>query len=145
MTTYKIVGKTNPWIAQRDSLFNGKTEITIESNLSLSDAKKKLLEFFCSDYETSFANWGAVMRSNLGKETASRNPDGTYTYDYDSRQFSIEKEELTEYTYLIQRNAVGVKMGKISFRTEEEAEAWVEEMEDAWKRNEDDVVYVMLR
>lgn len=42
---YKIVGRTNGWIASRDIHFNGKTEITIESNLTLREAQKKLLDF----------------------------------------------------------------------------------------------------
>ena len=38
MKAYKIIGKTNGWIAQRDSMFKGQTEIVLAENLSLSQA-----------------------------------------------------------------------------------------------------------
>lgn len=68
---YKIVGKTNGWIASRDIHFNGKTEITIESNLTLREAQKKLLDFFNEDYDTCYQNWGLV-RCNHDNESSSR-------------------------------------------------------------------------
>ena len=87
---YKIVGKTNGWIASRDINFNGKTEITIESNLTLREAQKKLLDFFNEDYDTYYQNWGLV-RCNHYDESSSR-PDGTRSYEYDSRYYSIEED-----------------------------------------------------
>lgn len=87
---YKIVGKTNGWIAQRDSLFKGKTEITIERDLTLREAQKKLLDFFNEDYDTCYQNWGLV-RCNHHNETTSFS-DGTRSYEYDSRYFSIEED-----------------------------------------------------
>lgn len=91
--TYKIIGKTNPWIAQRSALFNGKTEITLESGLTLKEARKTLLRFFCKDYDTYFPNWGVAMNSRIGRDYASHRSDGTYSYEWDSRRFSIEEEE----------------------------------------------------
>lgn len=96
MTAYKIIGRTNPWIAQRDSLFNGKCEITIKSGLTLAEARKVLLDFFCEDYDIYAPNWGSAMNSKVGRCNASRYPDGTYSYWYDSRTFAIENEEGNE-------------------------------------------------
>lgn len=90
--TYKITGKTNPWIAQRDSLFRGKTEITLVSDLSLKSARNLLRNFFCNDYDCHFSTWANVMSSNVGKHYATRHDDGTYSYEYDSRYFAIELE-----------------------------------------------------
>ena len=91
MTTYKIIGKTNPWIAQRDSLFNGKTEITIEDNLSLKEAQKRLLDFFNEDYNTCYPNWGLAIGNH--RFDCGSHKDGTRYYNYDSRCFSIEEED----------------------------------------------------
>lgn len=88
---YKIVGRTNGWIASRDIHFNGKTEITIESNLTLREAQKKLLDFFNEDYDTYYQNWGLV-RCNHHDESSSH-PDGTRLYEYDSRYYSIEEDD----------------------------------------------------
>ena len=89
MKTYKITGHTNGWIAQRDSMFNGKEYITIEKGLTLKEAQKKLLEFFNNDYDTYYSNWGLV-RMNDNRSWSSS--DGTRGYEYDSRYFEIEEE-----------------------------------------------------
>ena len=89
--TYKIIGRTNPYIAQRDIHFNGNTTITIERGLTLKEAQQKLLQFFNEDYETYFSNWGLV-RCNHPFE-ASTHKDGTRSYEYDSRYYSIEECE----------------------------------------------------
>lgn len=91
---YKIIGKTNGWIAQRDIHFKGKTQITIESGLTLKEAQKKLLDFFNEDYDTYFQNWGLV-RCNYPYNSSSFS-DGTRSYEYDSRYYSIEEEENEE-------------------------------------------------
>ena len=41
--TFKIVGRTNGWIAERDTQFNGKTEIIVAGNLTLKEAQRRLL------------------------------------------------------------------------------------------------------
>lgn len=73
---FKIIGRTNGWIAARDSQFNGKTEIVIADNLTLKEAQRKLLSMFieCYDAYPTF-------------------DDSTRCFDYDSRTFSIEEEE----------------------------------------------------
>lgn len=91
MNTYKIIGRTNGWIASRDINFNGKTEIVFERNLSLKEAQAALLCFFNDDYGTCFANWG-LARINHPLVTSSHN-DGTRSYEYDSRYYSIEIDE----------------------------------------------------
>ena len=88
--TYKIIGKTNAWIAQRDIMFNGKTEITIERDLTLREAQKKLLDFFNEDYETCYPNWGLVVGNH--RFDCGSHRDGTRYYEYDSRYFSIEED-----------------------------------------------------
>ena len=35
---FKIIGRTYGWIAERDSQFNGKTEIVIADNLTLKES-----------------------------------------------------------------------------------------------------------
>ena len=89
--TYKIIGQTNPYIAQRDIHFNGKTTITLATRLTLKEAQQKLLQFFNEDYGTYFSNWGLV-RCNHPFES-STHKDGTRSYEYDSRYYSIEECE----------------------------------------------------
>lgn len=89
--TYKIIGQTNHYIAQRDIMFNGKVYIVIETGLTLKEAQQKLLQFFNEDYLTYFSNWGLV-RCNHPFES-STHKDGTRSYEYDSRYYSIEECE----------------------------------------------------
>lgn len=89
--TYRITGRTNSYIAQRDIEFNGNTCITIEEGLSLKEAQEKLLDFFNNDYDTYFRNWG-LARCNYPYDTTTHK-DGTRSYWYDSRQYSIEEED----------------------------------------------------
>ena len=88
--TYKIIGQTNHYIAQRDIHFNGKTTITLATGLTLKEAHQKLLEFFNEDYGTYFSNWG-LARCNHQYATTTHE-DGTRSYEYDSRKYSIEQE-----------------------------------------------------
>lgn len=94
MATYKIIGRTNGWIAQRDIHFGGKTTITICEGMTLREAQQKLLDFFNEDYDneigTPYRNWGLV-RCNHPYVTSSH-LDGTRSYEYDSRYYSIEPE-----------------------------------------------------
>lgn len=89
MKTYRIIGRTNGWIAQRDVKFSGKTLIVIEKGLNLKDAQKKILDFFNEDYETYYRNWGLVR---CNSDMAYSHSDGTRGYEYDSRYFEIEEE-----------------------------------------------------
>ena len=93
--TFKIIGRTNGWIAARDSQFNGKTEIVVEKNLTLKEAQGKLLSMFNECYELGCSNWGmAVIASKERAEGAYKtHEDGTRSFDYDSRTFSIEEEQ----------------------------------------------------
>lgn len=94
MKTYKIVGETNGYIASRDFAFNGKPEIVLEEGLTLKDANRKLLEMFNDDYDTELGsrlpNWGLVIAQDW---PATHHQDGTYSYEYDSRYYSVEEEE----------------------------------------------------
>lgn len=98
MTTFKIIAKTNSYIANRDITFNGKSEVIIESGLSLKEAQSKLLDLYNDKYdcERPFAkNWGlAVIQSKpflFGALPTYH--DGTRSFDWDSRMYSIEIEE----------------------------------------------------
>lgn len=113
MKTYRIIGKTNGYIANRDIHFKGKTTITLAKGLTLKEAQQKLLEFFNEDYGTYFSNWGLV-RCNHPFE-ASTHKDGTRSYEYDSRQYSIEQEN-----YIIRVRETGTEIDE--FGTYGEAE-----------------------
>ena len=93
--TFKIIGRTNGWITARDSQFNGKTEIVVEKNLTLKEAQGKLLSMFNECYELGCSNWGAAVmaRKNRAEGAYKTHEDGTRSFDYDSRTFSIEEEE----------------------------------------------------
>jgi hypothetical protein len=91
MSKYRITGRTNSWIAQRDSTFNGRCEITIADQLGLKDAYKKLLNMYNddnSDYPSA-PNWGIAVRQGRGAQATFL--DGTRCYEYDSRYYQIEE------------------------------------------------------
>lgn len=113
MKTYRIIGKTNGWIAQRDLRFKGKTTITLATGLTLKDAQQKMLQFFNDDYETYYSNWGFVRRNRPFESTT--NDDGTRSYEYDGRQYYIEQEK-----YIIRDRETGTEIDE--FDTYEEAE-----------------------
>ncbi len=101
MTTYSIIAETNSFIAQRDSMFNGHTEVVLKSNLSLKEAYRELLDMYnnCFEDSRSYArNWGlAVIQSARHIDGASNtHADGTRSFTYDSRMFRIEEEETEE-------------------------------------------------
>lgn len=96
MKTYKIIGETNDYIANRDIHFNGKTKITLEAGLTLKEAQKALLRMYCEEIGEYVPNWGIATqlsgeRTNYTTAYPTRQ-DGTRTYEYDSRYFSIEEE-----------------------------------------------------
>lgn len=98
MKTYKIVIRTNAYLARKDSQFKGgKTENVLLYGLSLKDARKVLLEYYNDKYECErpFApNWGiAVIQSKKHAFGAVKTfQDGTRTFDYDSKAYTIEEE-----------------------------------------------------
>jgi hypothetical protein len=89
--TYKITGKTDSWIAQRDIHFSGKTYITLATGMTLREAQEKLLAFFNEDYGTHYSNWGLVRCNHPDLSSSYR--DGTRSYEYDSRYYHIEQED----------------------------------------------------
>lgn len=145
MRTYSIIGKTNSWIAQRDPLFHGETEITLKKGLTLREARQYLLDFFCNEYDCHFPNWGSAMNSNLGRDYACRYPDGTYSYQYDSRTYSIQEEEWHTYNYAVELNGKVVEQGEISFRDEQEEQEFIEQKQNRYEDSCDDCVEVLFR
>lgn len=89
MSKYRITGRTNGWIAQRDSTFNGRCEITIADQLELKEAYKKLLDMYNDDNRNypSAPNWGIAVRQDRGAQATFT--DGTRRYEYDSRVYEI--------------------------------------------------------
>lgn len=89
MSKYRIIGKTNSWIAQRDTTFDGRCEITIADQLDLKEAQKRLLDMYNEDNSdfTTAPNWGIAVRQNRGAQPTF--PDGTRCYEYDSRFYEI--------------------------------------------------------
>ena len=89
---YKIVGRTNGWIAKHDTMFNGKTQITIASRLTLKEAKRMMRDFFNEQYETYYSNWClCCMNGDAGVDS-----EGLYHYSYDGRNYSIEPQNYIE-------------------------------------------------
>lgn len=79
MNTYRIIAKTNPYIAQRDvRIFNGKTQVVLHTGLSLEAAQAKLTEMGEEDYDGDF-------------DLFFHDANGM-SYEYDSRYFYIEEE-----------------------------------------------------
>lgn len=101
MKTYSIIGKTNAYIAQFDPKFGKSTRVVLESGLTLKEAHKKLLDMYNRMFECErpyAANWGlAVIQSAPCLFGACKTfQDGTRTFDYDSRTYTIEEEEMEE-------------------------------------------------
>ena len=93
---FRIVGITDGYIAKRDTQFNGKTAIIVAGNLTLKEAQRKLLLMFNDCYELNCSNWGMAVIARRYRAVGAfktRN-DGTRCFEYDSRYFSIEEEEI---------------------------------------------------
>jgi hypothetical protein len=95
--TYKIMAHTESYIANRDSMFNGKCDVTLESGLTLKEAHKRLLDLFNTMYRDEYyaANWGMAVlltrkRAFFGASPTFR--DGTRSFEYDGRRFHIEED-----------------------------------------------------
>ena len=145
MTTYRIIGRTNGWIAQRDSAFNGRTERVFEKGMTLSEAKSLLLSWFNHDYDLACPNMGSAMNSKEGRYNLSRYNDGTYSYEWDSRQYIIEEEEAWTYNYIVELNGSVVESGEVTFKYEEEEQEFIERMTDKYEDDCEDCVEVLFR
>ena len=95
MKTYKIIGKTNGYIASRDPQFNGNCVITIDSGMTLDEARAELLRMFNNDHDMNCSNWGmaVIMTRNRVYGANPTFKDGTRSYEYDSRTYIIEEED----------------------------------------------------
>lgn len=83
---FKIIAKTNAYIAQRDGKFKGRVEYVVEENMSLENAREELQRMADSDYE----NEGGCDLSFHSKDLKS--------YEYDSRYYSIEEMETLSFS-----------------------------------------------
>ena len=91
---YFIEGETNPYIAQRDIDFNGKTRIIIESGLTLKEAQSKLLKMYNNDYDferPARLSWREARRWD--KHFVHNYGHGLFSYEFDSRYYRIVEHE----------------------------------------------------
>lgn len=89
---YFIEGETNPYIAQRDMNFNGKTRIIIESGLTLKEAQEKLLEMYNDDYDYEQpyrSSWREARRWD--KNHTCNYGGGLFGYEFDSRYYRLKE------------------------------------------------------
>lgn len=98
MKTYKITASTNGYIAKGDSMFNGCTEVTLSSKLTLKEAYTELLAIFNRKHDLSAPNWGIAVRltRDLCFGAVPTFSDGTRAFEWDGRTFRIEEEETEE-------------------------------------------------
>lgn len=88
---YKIIEKTNAYIARRTG---GKTVSVIADNMTLKEAQKELLSWFNYKHDTLFSNWGhAVNYCRRRIDSAVTFRDGTRSFDFDSRSYTIVADE----------------------------------------------------
>lgn len=113
MKKYNIIAETESYIANRDSMFNGKTSVILERGLSLKESQDKLLDMYNHYYEGErpyACNWGmAVIHSRkkiYGANDTYR--DGTRFFDYDGRRFKIK--ETCEYYITFKDNPSGTEV-----------------------------------
>ena len=98
MKTYKITKQADKLIASRDASFNGNTKVTINHGLSIEEARKKLLEMYNNDWGTDFKDWSpepnpeSPFAYGQNPYGSVKNEDGTVSYTYNSRTYSIEEE-----------------------------------------------------
>ena len=85
------------------------------------------------------------MNSKEGRDHLSRYNDGTYSYDWDSRQYIIEEEESWSYNYIVELNGSVVESGEVTFKYEEEEQEFIEVMTDKYEDDCEDCVEVLFR
>lgn len=94
---YKIIARTNGYIANRDVLFHGKSLVTLVDDLSLSDAHYALLQMFngyrVRDGESPVFSWGAAQLCKSEPIAYPTDTNGCRRFDYDSRIFEIVLDE----------------------------------------------------
>lgn len=94
--TYKIMAHTESYLANRDAMFNGKCDVTLDSGLTLKEAHKRLLDLFNTMYRDEYhaSNWGmaVILTKNRAFSATPTFRDGTRSFEYDGRRFHIEEE-----------------------------------------------------
>lgn len=96
-----ITAHTDGYTANRDIMFNGKCNIVLEQDLTFKEAKRRLLDMYNKKFEDERAyakNWGiAVLQSAPYIHGACKTfSDGTRSFSWDGRTFSIKKMEEEE-------------------------------------------------
>lgn len=93
MKTYRIIRRTNPYLAQR--CHGGKTYEVLHEGLTLKEAYKILLDMYNEYADHYMPNWGMAVSHDINgsAEAHKTHRDGTRSFDWDSRIYSIEEEE----------------------------------------------------
>lgn len=108
-TKYRIIARTNPYIAQRDMrIFKGKTLVTLEENLTLDQAKFELDNMAQNYYE-----------SEGGYDWGFHGGDGM-RFEWDSRYFSIEEMPVVTFSIETYKSNAEIRID-----SSDEREDWV--------------------
>jgi len=96
MKTYRIVRKTNPYLAQR--CHGDKTYEVLHEGLALKEAYKILLDMYNEYADHIMPNWGMAVCHDINGSTEAykTHSDGTRSFEWDSRMFEIEEENKEE-------------------------------------------------
>lgn len=92
-TNYAIIGRTNGYIAQRDGMFKGKTEIIIDKNLTFGDAESRLMEMYNEYYAEKLGYSWTLLDARMAHGENSYIDRDLNGFEYDSRKFTIEQIE----------------------------------------------------
>jgi len=103
MKTYKIICRTNGYQASRNIMFEGvycggsSATVVLKENLSLKEAKEKLVEFYNKDYSNNlsvYADLPYIMRWGNGYKCGGtyHGVGIMYGYEYDGYHYEIEED-----------------------------------------------------
>lgn len=90
---YAIIGRTNGYIARRDGMFNGKTEIVLKDKLTLYEAYSILIEMYNNYYADEIGYFSTLLDARMVNGVDSYIDSDLQGFEYDSRKFSIEMME----------------------------------------------------
>lgn len=98
--TYRITAETSPFVAEREPMFNGNTEVVLAHHLTLEEAHTRILNMYNEYYagERPYeATWEMAVAHSAGKANCAipTFSDGTRSFRCSGCKFSIEEE--TEY------------------------------------------------
>lgn len=92
---YMITATTNPYIAQRDARFKGKTKVVIAEDMTLQEARAMLLSMLNTKFGTNYPVWDvavSMLELSDNGEYAMTIDEEMRVFTYDSRTYQIEAE-----------------------------------------------------